>query len=163
MASLKYGCIHPCPKTKEYPVAASQYFYHEGVPVVLLDGNGNLILATTTAATTKGIAIIPKGRGAGSSDDYWLSSATSGVDKIPVIETDDGYSFVFPSSETVTDAMKGNACDHLAVNDGTATKIYPSAGSTDLFIIQDLATNVVAGTAATDIIVKLNPAKRQAD
>lgn len=163
MASLKYGCIHPDPTTKEYPVAASQYFYHNGVPAVLLDGNGQLILATTTAATLKGIAIIPKGRGAGSSDDYWLSSATSGVDKLPVIEVDGGYSFMLPSSETVTAAMKGNACDHAAVNDGTASKIYPSAGSTDLFIIQDLATNVVAGAGATDIIVKMNPAKMQAD
>lgn len=163
MASLKYGCTDPSPKTTIYPVAASQYFYHNGVNAVYLDSSGNVTLALTATATLLGIAIVPKGRGAGASDDYWLSSATAGADKIPVIAAGDGYKFICPADDTVTAAMRGNACDLIAVNDGTATTVDVGTSSTDVFIIQDLATNVKNGAAATDVVVKINPAKVQAD
>jgi hypothetical protein len=163
MAHLKYGCLHPAPKTKEYPVAASQYFRHDGVNAVYLDGSGHVTLALTATATLLGIAIVPKGRGAGSSDNYWLSSATAGKDKIPVIAVDGGYEFLAKADDTVTAAMKGNACDLIAVNDGTATTVDVGTSSTDVFLIQDLGTNVKADASATDVVVKINPAKVQAD
>jgi len=163
MASLKYGCLHPTPTTKEYPVAASQFFYHNGVNAVYLDSSGHLLLALTATATILGIAIVPKGRGAGISDLYWKSSATAGKDKIPVIAVGEGYTFLFPAETTITAAMKGNACNLIAVNDGTATTINTALSTTDIFIIQDLGTNVKADAVATDAVVKINPAKVQAD
>ena len=163
MASVKYGCLHPAPVTVEYPVAASQYFYHNGVNAVYLDGSGHVTLALTATATLIGVAVVPTGRGAGSSDNYWLSSATAGKDKIAVIPIGEGYDFLFPADDTVTAAMRGNACDLIAVNDGTATQVDVGTSSTDVFIIQDLGTNKSVKAAATDVVVKLNPAKVQAD
>ncbi|MBK6914462.1 MAG: hypothetical protein IPH11_12755 [Ignavibacteriales bacterium] len=60
MSSLKYGCLDPCPKTKEYPVAASQYFQHNGFTPVYLDSSGHLTGALTATTTLWGVAIIPK-------------------------------------------------------------------------------------------------------
>ena len=163
MASLKYGCLHPAPKTKEYPVAASQHFYHNGINVVFLDGSGNLELAVTATATVLGFAIVPKGRGTSPSDDYWESSTTAAEDKIQVIDALDGYEFLLPADDTVTAAMRGNACDLIAVNDGTATTVDVGTSTTDIFHIVDLGTNVKSDAVATDVVVKFNKAKRQAD
>jgi len=163
MASLKYGCLHPAPKTKEYPVAASQYFFHNGVNAVFLDG-GVIKQALTATATLLGFAVVPKGRGAGTSDNYWLSSATAGADKIAVIDALDGYEFLLPADDTVTAAMRGAACDMIAVNDGTATLVDVGTSARDVFIITELGTIRKGSDAvATDVVVKFNPAKRQAD
>src|SRR3990167_1105289 len=163
MASVLYGCLHPSPKTKEYPVAASQYFYHEGFNAVYLDTSGHVTGALTATTTLLGYAVVPKGRGAGSSDDYWLSSATAGKDKIAVIDALDGYEFLAPGIITVTAAMKGGAWDIVAVNDGTATYVDFDTSSTDVVICVDLGVNVKAGAPITSGVVKFNPAKRQAD
>jgi hypothetical protein len=163
MASIKYGCLHPDPETKIYPVASGQFFYHNGVNAVYLDGSGNVTLAITSTATLLGIAIVPKGRGSGTSDNYWKSSGTAGEDKIPVIPGIKGYSFLFPADDTATAGQRGDACDLISVNDGTATTVDIGTSSTDVFIIQDLATNIKNGAAATDIVVRLNLAKLQAD
>lgn len=163
MASLKYGCIHPSPETVEVPVAASQFFYHNGVNAVYLDTSGHATLALTATATLYGIAIVPKGRGAGTSDDYWKSSATAGKDKIAVIPATAGHKFMLPGNITATAAMKGGAWDLISVNDGTATTVDLDTSSTDVFIMDDLASNVVAGAGASDVIVRINPAKIQAD
>lgn len=166
MASIKYGCITPNIKGREYPVAASQYFVHDGVNAVYLDGSGHVTLALTATATLKGVAIVPKGRGAGSSDSYWKSSATAGADKLFVI-TDLEAEYLLPAGgtaigdTTVTAAMAGNACDLVAVNDGTATFVDVDTSSTDVFLIQ--APGINYGGAATDVVVKINPAKTQAD
>lgn len=163
MASLKYGCIHPAPETVEVPVAASQYFYHNGVNAVYLDSSGNATLALTATATLYGIAIVPKGRGAGASDDYWLSSSTAGKDKIAVIPATAGHKFCLPGNITATAAMKGGAWDLISVNDGTATTVDLDTSSTDVFIVDDIASNIVAGAASTAVIARINPAKIQAD
>lgn len=163
MASVKYGCLHPAPKTVELPVAASQYFYHNGVNAVYLDGSGLVTLALTATGSLYGWAVVPKGRGAGTSDNYWLSSATAGADKIQVVKADEGYEFLFPADDTVTAAMRGNACDLIAVNDGTATTVDVGTSSNDVFIIQDLGTNRVAKASATDVVVKFNPSEIQKD
>lgn len=160
MASIKYGCITPNVVGREYPVAASQYFYHDGVNAVYLDSSGHVTLALTATATLKGIAVVPKGRGAGSSDSYWLSNATAGVDKIFVI-TDPNAEYLLPADATVTAAMAGNACDLISVNDGTATQVDVGTSLTDVFLIQ--AQGINYGGAATDVVVKINPAKVQAD
>lgn len=164
MASLKYGCIESGGvRTVEVPVAASQYFYHNGVNAVYLDGSGNATLALTATATLYGIAVVPAGRGAGTSDNYWLSSSTAGADKIAVIRVGENARFCLPADDTVTASMKGNACDLIAVNDGTATQVDVGTSTTDVFLIDDLATNLKSTASATDVIVRINPAKVQAD
>ncbi len=161
MASLKYGCITPRVDTKEYPVAASQYFRHDGVNAVRIVA-GHVTLALTADTDLKGIVIVPAGRGAGTSDDYWLSSATAGSDKVQVIlATDPSANYMLPADATVTEAMKDDACDLISVNDGTATQVDVGTSSTDVFLIQDLGANY--GGGATDVVVKINPLKIQAD
>lgn len=164
MASLKYRCLEIAPVTEMLPVAASQYFYHNGVNAVYLDGSGHVTLALTATATLYGIAVPPKGRGAGASDNYWLSSSTAGKDEIPVIpfQSNPGAKFLCPADATVATSNIGNACDLIAVNDGTATQVDIGTSSTDVFIIHDLG-NTIAGGGATDVIIKANPAKLQAD
>lgn len=166
MASIKYGCITPNVVGREYPVAASQFFRHDGVNAVYLDGSGNVLLAVSATATLKGVAIVPKGRGAGSSDNYWKSNATAAVDSVFVI-TDLDAEYLLPAGyttiadTTITAALAGNAVDLIAVNDGTVTFVDADTGTTDVFIVQ--AAGSKYGGAATDIVVKLNPAKIQAD
>ena|SRR3990170_1214695 len=163
MASLKYGCLHPSPKTTEYPVAASQYFRHNGVNAVYLDSSGHVTLALTATTTLLGIAIVPKGRGAGASDDYWLSSSTAGKDKVPVVLAKDGYEFLLPGNLTVTAAMTGGAWDLIAVNDGTATYVDLDTSTTDVFIVLKLGTDIQAVAGIADCVAIINPAKIQAD
>jgi len=165
MASLKYGCLHPAPKTKEYPVAASQYFQHDGLTAVYLDSSGNLTGALTATGTLLGMAIIPKGRGntTNTSDEYWLSSATAAADRLPVVLASDGYEFLVPGIITVTAAMKGGSWDMIGVNSASAHYVDFDTSSSAVFICVDLGTNVKVDAAATDGVVIFNPAKIQAD
>jgi hypothetical protein len=163
MASMKYGPLHTGYKTIELPVADSQHFYHNGVNAVFLDANGHVELAVTATGTLFGIALPPAGRGESPSDDYWESSATAGVDKIAVIPVSENARFLLPADATVTAAMRGNACDLIAVNDGTATTVDVGTSSTDVFLIEGLGTDYKADAAATDVVVRINPAKVQAD
>ena len=160
MASYSAYCLTGKMTAREYPVAASQYFYQNGTNLVYLDGSGHVTLALTATATLLGWAVVPKGRGAGSSDNYWLSSSTAGEDKILVV-TDPDARFILPADDTVTEAMKGNACDIIAVNDGTATQVDVGTSSTDVLVIVDLGTKY--NGSATDVVVKINPLKYQAD
>lgn len=162
MASIKYGCLNPIAKTVEYPVAASQYFRHEGGSFVHLDSSGHVTLSLTATATLFGFAIPPTGRGAGASDAYWLSSATAGTDKIPVVMALEGENFLVPADDTATAAMAGNACDLIGVNDGTAQTADVGTSTTDVLLIQKAGTYHASGST-TDVIVKINPAKVQAD
>ena len=162
MASLKYGCITPNAKGRTYPVAASQYFPHASGGFVYLDGSGHVTMALTATTTLFGYVEGPAGRGAGSSDSYWLSSATAGADKVFVI-TDANAEYLVPATTTVTAAMAGNAGDLIGVNDGTVQQADVDTADTNVIIIQKQATEVVAGCAATDVIVKINPAKVQQD
>lgn len=159
MAHPLYGAIN-CAETKEYPVAASQYFRHAGVNFVYLDSSGHATLALTATATLLGMAIVPKGKGAGTDANYWLSSATAGADKIAVV-VDPEAQYLLPADDTVTEAMKGNACDIIAVNDGTATTVDVGTKSTAVLVIVD--QGIKYGGAATDVVVKINPIKYQAD
>ena len=162
MASLKYGCITPNAKGRTYPVAASQYFPHASGGFVYLDGSGHATMALTATATLFGYAEAPAGRGAGSSDSWWLSSATAGADKVHVI-TDLSAMFCVPATTTVTAAMAGNAADIIGVNDGTVQQADTDTSTTDVLLVQGVATDFISGAAATDAIVKINPAKIQAD
>lgn len=164
MSGLKYACISGMnnAEIKEYPVAADQYFYHEGINLVYLDGSGNVTLALTATPTLLGYAIVPKGRGSQStSDAYWKSSGTAGADKMSIVIPNTHTLFLLPADDTVTVAMKGNACDIIAVNDGTATQVDVGTSSTDVLVIVDLGTKY--GGSATDVVVRFNQAKLQAD
>lgn len=165
MASLKYGCLDPCPKTKEYPVAASQYFQHNGFTPVYLDSSGHLTGALTNTATLLGVAVISKGRGntTNTSDLYWLSSATAGADKLPVILASDNYQFLAPGIIDCTAAMLGGAWDIIGVNSASTHYVDLDTSSTDVVIAVDKGINVKADAVSTDVVVIINPAKIQAD
>lgn len=166
MAHYKYGILD----MKKYrsimkPVAASQYFRHNGINLVYLDSNGRVTLALTATATLFGFVVPPKGMGAGTSEDYWLSSSTAGADKIAVypFALNPNMALMLPADATVTEAMAGNSCDIIAVNDGTATTVDVGTSSTKVLIILGKGSDfkVEAGTA--DVVVTANPAKIQAD
>jgi len=164
MASLKYRCLKLNPVVVTVPVAASQYFYHNGINMVDLDGSGHATTLETADTSYYGMAIVPKGQGAGSSDNYWLSSSTAGEDEIQVIviNGNEDATFLLPADTTVSAANNGNAVDFVATNDGTATYVNTSASSTDMMIQVDVGTSV-AGGSTTDGVFKFNPAKVQAD
>src|SRR3972149_8076160 len=151
MASLKYGCVHPAPKTKEYPVAASQYFQHNGFTPVYLDSSGHVTGALTATATLFGWAIIPKGRGntTNTSDDYWLSSATAGADEVPVVLAKDGEEFLCPGIITCTAAMTGGAWDLIGVNSASTHYVDLDTSTTDVVIVTDLGVNRHSKAAVT--------------
>lgn len=166
MAHVKYGVLYKHGlKSVELPVAASQYFRHDGINLVYLDSNGRVTLALTATATLYGIAQVPKGRGAGTSDDYWLSSSTAGVDKITVYPFSMNPSLVMllPADETVTASMRGNSCDIISVNNGTATYVDVGTSTTKVLIIQGLGTDYKKDAVATDVVVTVNSVKIQAD
>ena len=172
MASIKYGCLNPNAKTKEYPVAASQYFAHEGFNPVLLDGSGNLIGALDESATLLGVAIVPKGRGNGTntSDSYWLSSATAAKDKLPVVLAVDGEQFLVPTGTTAQADTTVAAATHVGnayniTGANSASTHWVDLGETDVgnVIIMDLGVNVHADAAVTDAVVIINPLLCQAD
>ena len=162
MASLKYGCITPNAKGRTYPVAASQKFKHEGGGFVHLDASGHVTLSLTATGTLFGFVEAPAGKGAGSDAAVWQSSATAGADKVHVI-TDRDAEFVVPADASVAASDAGNACDLIGVNDGTAQQADIGTSTTDVLIIQKQATEIGAGFAATDVVVKINPAKIQSD
>lgn len=158
---MKYGCITGVHRSKMYPVAASQYFNRAGGAFVYLDGSGHVTLALTATATIFGYAAAPAGQGAGTDAGYWKSSATAGADKVPVIRITSELEFLVPSDGTPTISQAGDACDLIGVNDGTTQKADIGTSTTDVLIIQDIGTK--AGGSTTDVIVKVNPAKIQAD
>lgn len=163
MAHLRYGPLNPGCKTVMMPVAASQFFRHDGPNAVYLDSSGHVTLALTATATLWGVAIVPAGRGAGTSDDYWKSSATAGYDKIPVVPISENEYFLCKSDGTPTASQAGNACDLIAVNDGTATTVDIGTSSTDVFLIVGRGVDFKKDAATADVVIQLNPAKRQAD
>lgn len=161
MSHMKYGCITPKAKGRTYPVAASQYFRHNGGGFVYLDGSGHVTLALTATATLLGYVEAPAGVGAGAAGSaYWKSSATAGADKVFVI-TDPNAEFMVPADDTVTAAMAGNACDLIGVNDGTAQTADVGTSSTDVLII--IKRGLDLGGSSTDAVVRINIAKQQAD
>lgn len=166
MAHIKYGVLdgHKY-RSVTLPVAASQFFRHDGINLVYLDSNGRVTLALTATATLFGIAQVPTGMGAGTSADYWKSSATAGADSIAVypFALNPNLAMLLPSDATVTAAMRGNSCDIIAVNDGTATQVDVGTSSTKVLIILGLGTDYKQNAAITDVVVTVNPAKIQAD
>ena len=165
MAHLYYGCTDPSPRTTEYPVNASDVFAHAGANFVILGSDGYVTPALTTTATLFGYAIIPKGTGAGTAVEDWKASATDGADKVPVILATDNYSFFVPADATATIGQSGDAVDLLnaSATDSTAALVDVGTATNDVLIIQELATKKHADAVSTDIIVKINPAKIQAD
>ena len=155
MASLKYRCLTPNPITTEYPVAASQCFYHEGAQFCYLDGSGNVTAGVTATTTVIGWALVPKGRGEAANDLYWKSSATAAADRIAVI-TDPNAEFLVPADDTVTAAYKGNAADLvLTTADGSAALLIDIGTTTnDVVRITKIGTEVVGGST-TDAVVRI--------
>ena len=164
MAHMNYGCMHPSPKTTEYPVAADQFFSHIGPNLVNIT-TGYITLAETADTTIFGVAVVPKGRGnpANTSDLYWKSNGTSGVDKIPIIKVDSGYNFLFLADDTPTASQAGNACDLTAANAAGVDYVDIGNSTNDIFIIQGRGVDYNADAGANDVVVKLNREVRQGD
>ena len=166
MAHTKYGLLDRNKyRSVELPVAASQFFTHAGINLVYLDASGHVTLALTATATLYGIAQVPTGTGAGTVSTYWKSSAVAGADKIGVypFALNLGLLMLLPSDATVTVAMAGNACDIIAVNDGTATTVDVGTSSTDVLLIHGRGVDYKQDAIASDVVVSVNPAKVQAD
>lgn len=157
----KYGCITGIPRSKMYPVAASQFINRTTGAFIYMDGSGHVTTAITATQKLFGYVGCPAGRGAGTSDDYWKSSATAGADELPVIRLSRELEFLMPADDTPTIAQVGDACDLVSVNDGTAQQIDVGTSTNDVFLIQDIGTK--AGGSTTDVIVKMNPAEIQID
>ena len=161
---MNYGCMHPSPKTTEYPVAGSQYFSHIGPNLVDIT-TGYITLAESADATVFGVAVVPKGRGnpTNTSDLYWMSNAVDGVDKIPIIKVDSGYNFLFLADDTPTAAQAGDRCDILVANAANADYADIGENTTGVLIIQGRGVDYDARAGANDVVVKLNPETRQSD
>ncbi len=162
MAHMNYGCMHPNPKTTEYPVAANQYFPHVGPSLVDVNGTGFLTLAETADSAIFGVAIVPTGRGnpTNTSDLYWMSGP-EGQDRIPVIKVDSGYSFLLLADDTPAVSQAGDNCDLTATNSASVDYVNIGTSSTAVFIIQGRGVDFDNRAGANDVVVKLNPAKRQ--
>ena len=165
MAHPRYGCLHPNPKTTEFPCNASEVWHHAGANVCFIGSDGFITQAITTTQKVFGYANVPKGMGAGSATASWKASATDGEDKIAVIKASDGYDFLLPANNTITALMAGNAADILntSATDTTASLVDTATTTNDIFIIQGRGVDFVAGAAITDVVVKFNPSERQAD
>ena len=164
MAHPRYGCLEPKPVTVEYPCNADEVWHHAGANVCLLDGSGYITQALSATDKVFGYAVIPGGMGAGTAPASW-KAGSDGVDKIPVILATAGYEFLLPSDATPTIAQVGDECDLLnaSATDTTASLIDIGSSSTESFIIQGRGVDYHAGCAATDVVVKFNPAELQAD
>ena len=160
MGSLVYGCISTGVECHEYPVAASQYFYHEGINFVDIS-SGYVSKVETADDDIYGFAIVPKGRGAGSSDTYWLSGSSAGDDNILVV-TDPKALFLLPADATPTLASDGVLCDLIAANDANGVAEYVDIGtsSTDVLQIVDWEGSKYGG-ATNSVVVRINPLKYQ--
>lgn len=166
MAHVKYGVISRAKhRMILLPVAASQYFRHDGINFVYLDANGRVTLALTATATLFGIAKVPSGMGAGSNPNYWLSSSTAGADYIHVYPfiLNPNMTMLLPANATVTEAKRGDTCDIIAVNDGTPTTVNIGVNTTKVLIILGRGIDYKQNADPTDVVVTVNPAKIQAD
>lgn len=164
MAHPRYGCLNPKAVTVEYPCNADEVWHHDGANVCFLDSSGYISQALGSTEKVFGYAIIPTGMGAGSAVASWKAGA-DGVDKIPVVLASAGEDFLLPSNATITVAMVGNAADiaNDSATDTTASLVDIGTTTDDIFIIQGRGVDFVAGSAATDVVVKFNPSERQAD
>ena len=163
MAHPRYGCLNPKAATVEYPCNADEVWQHNGAHVCLLDASGYITQALTTSVSVFGYAIIPGGMGAGTAVASW-KAGDDGVDKIPVILASAGEEFLLPSDDTPTIAQIGNACDILnTASTDTASLVDIGTSTNDIFIIQGRGVDYHSGCAATDVVVKFNPAELQAD
>ncbi len=160
-----YGPLNPNVETVEYKVNADEVWHHAGANFCILGSDGFVTQALGSTATIFGYAMIPKGVGAGSAVASWKASATDGKDTVAVVLASAGETFIVPADATATIGQSGDACDLLnaSATDATASLVDIGTSSTDVFIIQGLATDKVAAAAGTDILVKVNPAKLQAD
>ena len=156
MASLKYRCLTPNVEVEEHPVAASQKFFHEGGAFCYLDGSGHVTNCIVDTASIYGWVLVPQGRGAGTSDAYWQSSATAGKDKVMVV-VDEDAKFLVTVDAAITIANVGDALDFATPpsNDGTVQTFALTTPGEDVARIVGLGTSLKGGTT-TNAIVKIN-------
>jgi len=164
MAHPRYGCLEPNPVTVMYPCNADEVWHHDGANVCLLDASGYITQALGSSGSVFGYAIVPGGMGAGTAVASWKAGA-DGVDVIPVIPASAGYEFLLPSDDDPTIAQIGNCCDivNASATDTTASLVDIGTSSTDVFIITGVGTDYHSGCKSSDVVVKFNPAERQAD
>ena len=161
MGSLTFGCISSDVEEKVYPVAADQYFYHEGVNFVYLDG-GYVKTALTATTSLLGHAHVPSGRGnQTTSDAYWKSGSSDGDDEI-LVTTDPKAKYLLPSDATPAITDNDLLCDIIAVNDGSPTYVDIGTSTTDVLKIVDY-DGARYGGPTNSVVVRINPLKFQGD
>ena len=164
MAHPRYGCLEPNPVTVMYPCNADEVWHHDGANVCLLDASGYITQALGSSGSVFGYAIVPGGMGAGTAVASWKAGA-DGVDVIPVIPASAGYEFLLPSNGTPTIANIGHCVDiaNDSAADTTASLVDMATSTDDIFIVVGVGTDYHAGCSSSDVVVKFNPAERQAD
>ena len=155
MASLKYRNLTPNVTVEVQLVKADEKFFHEGSHFVILNGSGLVRVCIENEASIYGWALVPQGRGDGSSDAYWQANS-SGTSKIMVVVDEDAR-FLVPLDAAITRANIGNAMDMIlpASSDGTVQKIDVGESNQDVVRLVGLGTSLKGGTTS-DGIVKIN-------
>jgi len=165
MGSLTYGVLTGMDDstTVTVPVAASQYFYHEGINFVDIDSSGHATKVETADTEIYGFAIVPKGRGVGEDNIHWQSSATAGKDSIQVV-TDRDALFLLPADATPAITDNVLLCDLIAANDSNDVAEYVDIGTSSTDVLQIVDYNGAKyGGATNSVVVRINPLKYQAD
>ena len=155
MASLKFRCLTPNVTVEEHLVKADEKFFHEGSHFVVLNASGLARVCINNETSIYGWALVPQGRGNGSSDAYWQANS-GGTSKIMVVVDEDAR-FLVPLDDVITEANLGNAMDFVlpASSDGTIQTIDVGESSQNVVRLVGLGTSLKGGTTS-DGIVKIN-------
>lgn len=154
MASLNYRCLTPNVAVEEHLVKADEMFFHEGAHFVIINDDGDARVCINNDASIYGWALVPQGRGAGSSDAYWKANS-AGTSKIMVIVDEDAR-FLVPVDDTVDITNVGDAMDFIkpGTSDGSIQQMDLGETNQDVVRITGIGTKIKGGTT-TDAIVKI--------
>lgn len=164
MGSLIYGVLTGMDDNVVVtrPVAATQYFYHEGINFVDIDGSGHAAKVETADNEIYGFAIVPKGRGVGEDDAHWQSSATAGKDEIQIVVANRNTHFLLLGDATPAITDNELTCDLIAANDSNDVAEYVDIGTVSTEVLQIVDYNGAKyGGAANSVVVRVNPAAYQ--
>lgn len=155
MASFNYRCLTPNVAVEEHLVKADEKFFHEGAHFVVLNGSGLARVCINNETSIYGWALVPQGRGDGTSDAYWQANS-SGTSKIMVV-VDEDAKFLVPADDTVAIASVGDAMDFIlpASSDGTIQTMDLGETNQNVVRIVGIGTSLKGGST-TDAIVKIN-------
>lgn len=160
--ALKYGPkFESGPRPLYLPVEASQKFHEQGNAFVTSTaGTGHLGLSLTADTTIFGWLLTgfsPRApEVSGSLGSYVFTTSSTAGTRYLVKPLDPSEVFYVKADAVFAEAMRGDACDLIGVNDGTAQTADVGTSTTDVLRILD----GVVGVA--DVLVAVNPSKLDA-